>query len=46
MSQESGTSPELVVIAGPNGAGKSTSAPVLLRGVLPVKDFVNADVIA
>jgi len=36
----------LVVLAGPNGAGKSTAAPALLKGVLGVKEFVNADVIA
>src|SRR5438105_14290611 len=38
--------PHLVVIAGPNGAGKSTTAPTILRGVLGVTEFVNADVIA
>lgn len=38
--------PSLVVLAGPNGAGKSTTAPALLKGVLGVKEFVNADVIA
>jgi predicted ABC-type ATPase len=36
----------MVVIAGPNGAGKSTSAPTLLRDVLAVEEFVNADPIA
>jgi predicted ABC-type ATPase len=46
MSQVPARSPELIVIAGPNGAGKSTTAPVLLRGVLSVTTFVNADVIA
>lgn len=39
-------SPRIVVLAGPNGAGKSTAAPELLRGVLSVTQFVNADVIA
>jgi predicted ABC-type ATPase len=34
------------VLAGPNGAGKSTVGPELLRGVLEVDEFVNADVIA
>src|SRR5438045_3763913 len=38
--------PHVVVIAGPNGAGKSTSAPRVLRGVMRVDEFVNADVIA
>ncbi len=38
--------PHVVIIAGPNGAGKSTAAPEILRGVLAVNEFVNADVIA
>lgn len=38
--------PRAVLLAGPNGAGKSTVAPRLLRGVLGVQEFVNADVIA
>jgi predicted ABC-type ATPase len=38
--------PNVIVIAGPNGAGKSTIAPTLLRGILDVEHFVNADVIA
>ncbi len=38
--------PLVVLLAGPNGAGKSTSAARLLRGVLAVEEFVNADVIA
>jgi predicted ABC-type ATPase len=38
--------PLVVVIAGPNGAGKSTSAPALLRDVLGITTFVNADEIA
>jgi predicted ABC-type ATPase len=38
--------PKIVVLAGPNGAGKSTSAAKLLRGVLKVDEFVNADTIA
>jgi predicted ABC-type ATPase len=38
--------PNLVVIAGPNGAGKSTVAPALLRELLGIYEFVNADVIA
>src|SRR5260221_11869833 len=42
----SDTHPSVVVIAGPNGSGKSTAAPALLRGVLGVSEFVNADVIA
>jgi predicted ABC-type ATPase len=42
----SDNAPSVVVLAGPNGAGKSTAAPALLRGVLGVNEFVNADVIA
>jgi len=38
--------PNVVVLAGPNGAGKSTAAPLLLKGLLDIYDFVNADVIA
>jgi len=38
--------PNLIVIAGPNGAGKSTVAPTLLRDLLGIDEFVNADVIA
>ncbi len=38
--------PNVVVLAGPNGAGKSTSAPKLLKGVLGIYEFVNADIIA
>jgi predicted ABC-type ATPase len=38
--------PDVVLLAGPNGAGKSTTAPLLLRDVLKVTEFVNADVIA
>ena len=38
--------PDVVVIAGPNGAGKSTIAPALLRDLLHVRQFVNADQIA
>lgn len=38
--------PHVVVIAGPNGAGKSTIAPYLLRDMLGVTEFVNADTIA
>ncbi len=40
------SAPKVVVLAGPNGAGKSTSAAKLLRGVLKVEEFVNADTIA
>ncbi len=36
----------VVAVAGPNGSGKSTIAPRLLRGVLRVPEFVNADTIA
>ncbi len=38
--------PNVIIIAGPNGAGKTTTAPALLRDVLDVPFFVNADVIA
>ncbi len=38
--------PNIIVIAGPNGAGKSTAAPALLRDLLGIEDFVNADDIA
>jgi predicted ABC-type ATPase len=38
--------PNVVIIAGPNGAGKSTTAPLILRGALGVREFVNADDIA
>lgn len=38
--------PKLILIAGPNGAGKTTLAPVVLRDVLAVSTFVNADVLA
>lgn len=38
--------PSIVILAGPNGAGKSTVAPALLRDVLGVTEFVNADDIA
>lgn len=38
--------PNVIILAGPNGSGKSTTAPMLLKGALGVKEFVNADVIA
>jgi len=38
--------PSVILLAGPNGAGKTTAAPTLLRGVLGVVEFVNADTIA
>jgi predicted ABC-type ATPase len=38
--------PHCFVIAGPNGAGKSTAAPALLRDLLGVAEYVNADLIA
>jgi predicted ABC-type ATPase len=34
------------LLSGPNGAGKTTAAQRLLRGVLGVEEFVNADAIA
>jgi predicted ABC-type ATPase len=36
----------VIVLAGPNGAGKTSAAPALLRDVLGVVEFVNADTIA
>jgi len=36
----------VIVLAGPNGAGKTTAAPKVLRDVLGVVEFVNADTIA
>lgn len=38
--------PQVVVLAGPNGAGKSTSSSAVVRGVLGITEFVNADDIA
>jgi len=38
--------PIVAVVAGPNGAGKSTLAPALLRDMLGLTDYVNADVVA
>ena len=38
--------PVIVVIGGPNGAGKTTAAPELLKGVLNLDKFINADTIA
>jgi predicted ABC-type ATPase len=38
--------PNVIVLAGPNGAGKTTAAPRLLRDMLGVVEFVNADTIA
>jgi predicted ABC-type ATPase len=46
MPAKSANGPTVVVIGGPNGAGKSTIAPRVLRGVMGVTEFVNADVIA
>jgi DNA polymerase III delta prime subunit len=37
------STPSLIVLAGPNGAGKTTAAPALLREVLGVVEYVNAD---
>jgi predicted ABC-type ATPase len=42
----SAQAPIVAVIAGPNGAGKSTLAPHLLRDVLRLDAFVNADQLA
>jgi len=38
--------PHIFVIAGPNGAGKTTVAPSLLRDLLGLAEYVNADLIA
>lgn len=38
--------PHVLMIAGPNGAGKSTAAPGLVRDLLGVGEYVNADLIA
>jgi predicted ABC-type ATPase len=38
--------PNVVILAGPNGAGKSTAAPAVVRDLMHVGAFVNADVIA
>lgn len=38
--------PNIIALAGPNGAGKSTVGPPLLKELLGVSSFVNADVIA
>ncbi len=46
MSGRASDPPQVVILAGPNGAGKSTAAPGLLKGLLDMDDFVNADVIA
>lgn len=40
------STPSVIVLGGPNGAGKSTAAPGLLKDLLSVGEFVNADVIA
>ena len=38
--------PKVIIIAGPNGAGKSTIAPLLLRDMFGLMEYVNADTIA
>lgn len=38
--------PRVVVLAGPNGAGKTTAAQRLVRDLLGIRNFVNADTIA
>jgi len=38
--------PCFVILAGPNGAGKSTVAPRLLRDLIHLDNFLNADVVA
>ncbi len=44
MNDDAG--PQVIIIAGPNGSGKSTLAPYLLRDMLGLAEFVNADTIA
>src|SRR5262245_16775100 len=36
----------LIAMAGPNGAGKSTSGPKLIRDILGIREYVDADLIA
>jgi len=38
--------PTFFIIAGPNGAGKSTAAPFLLKSLLNIDNYINADTIA
>jgi predicted ABC-type ATPase len=38
--------PHAILVSGPNGAGKSTAAPGLVRDLLGVAEYVNADLIA
>ncbi|MGB4333826.1 MAG: hypothetical protein WBJ41_03170 [Chromatiaceae bacterium] len=38
--------PHVLLIAGPNGAGKTSAAPGLVRDLLGVAEYVNADLIA
>jgi predicted ABC-type ATPase len=38
--------PCLIILAGPNGAGKSTAAPRLLRDLVQMDNFLNADTVA
>ncbi len=37
--------PNVIMLAGPNGAGKTTFSRSLLKDVLDVTTFVNADII-
>jgi predicted ABC-type ATPase len=41
-----GRPPHVIIVGGPNGAGKSTIAPRLVRDLLGVPEYVNADLIA
>lgn len=38
--------PQIIVLGGPNGAGKTTAARGVLRDLLQLGEFVNADTIA
>ena len=40
------SSPSVIVLAGPNGAGKTTASTPIIREVLGISEFVNADIIA
>lgn len=46
MDAQTAVKPQVAVLAGINGAGKSTAANHLLRDVLRIPSFTNADTIA
>lgn len=43
---DSPNAPVIAIIAGPNGAGKTTVAPALVRDLLGITPYLNADFIA